>query len=406
MIRFKTFLAEGGAFGHLSHPHDIDEFTFGDLETIVTDALSGKLESAREKNDGQNLLISWIDGKFRAARNKSHIKNFGRNSLSVSATKSMFAGRGTIEKAFSSAVDDLSNAISTLTTKQKEKVFANGHKFMSVEVQHSANPNVVHYGNDLIVTQGTLEYNEAGDAISQLNIEDGRILSGMLKQVRSNSQSTFEIKSVEKLMLSPSPNFSQLRTKYTTALKKIRSKYGLKLSSSMYEYKEAFWRAQLKRQIPQLERELEQVLVDRFAHYIKKPSIVQIVKQSQYGKEIQTLNKKHQELSKLAIQPIEDVFLQMGANVISGMSQFVAVNPKYSSTVMKKNLDAAVAKIRSSGNEAAIDKLRKELDRLDRIGIGQIAPTEGITFFYRGELLKITGKFAALNQISSLLWKL
>ena len=48
-------------------------------------ALQGKLESVSEKTDGQNLMISYIDGKVRAARNKGQLKNFGQNSLTLVA---------------------------------------------------------------------------------------------------------------------------------------------------------------------------------------------------------------------------------------------------------------------------------------------------------------------------------
>jgi len=108
------------------------------------------------------------------------------------------------------------------------------------------------------------------------------------------------------------------------------------------------------------------------------------------------MDKNHTKLAKNADQPIEDIFLQVGARVMEGMTEFM--------------LKDAIAKIEASGNEAAIAKLRSELARLDRIGIERIVPSEGITFFVRkgGEdiLLKLTGAFAPLNQINSILWQL
>lgn len=389
---------------------DVDTFQFSDLETIISNALSGKLLKTKEKNDGQNLLISWIDGEFRAARNGSHIKNFGKNSMTVSATKSMFAGRGTIETAFSDAVGDISKAISNLTAKQQEKIFMNGKKFMSVEVQHSANPNVVHYGNDTIVLQGTLEYDEAGKPISQFNIEDARILSGMLQQVRATAQNTFEVKAIKQLALKKLPNFAQLKKKFTSDLRKVRSRYGLSNSATISEYKESYWREQITRNLTGLEKDVEELLINRWAHFIKRPSIVQIAKMSKLGSDIRAMDKNHTKLAKNADQPIEDIFLQVGARVMEGMTEFMSVNPEFSSSVMTKNLKDAIAKIEASGNEAAIAKLRSELARLDRIGIERIVPSEGITFFVRkgGEdiLLKLTGAFAPLNQINSILWQL
>ena len=50
---------EGGAYGHMNHPFDVDlGLTFGDLKLIIDGALNGKLEFTREKTDGQALAIS------------------------------------------------------------------------------------------------------------------------------------------------------------------------------------------------------------------------------------------------------------------------------------------------------------------------------------------------------------
>ena len=49
----------------MSHPFDTDiNLTFGQLKDIVNRALEGTLEFTREKTDGQNLAISWRDGRL------------------------------------------------------------------------------------------------------------------------------------------------------------------------------------------------------------------------------------------------------------------------------------------------------------------------------------------------------
>src|SRR6056300_455047 len=65
-------IMEGGAYGHMNHTFDIKmNLTFGDLKTIISNALNGNLEFAREKTDGQALAISWRDDKgLIAARKK------------------------------------------------------------------------------------------------------------------------------------------------------------------------------------------------------------------------------------------------------------------------------------------------------------------------------------------------
>ena len=68
----------------MAHPFDDKDLTFGDLKKIITLGLGGQLnreDNVTEKLDGQNLMVSWIDNKLRIARNKWHIKNFGKMNL-------------------------------------------------------------------------------------------------------------------------------------------------------------------------------------------------------------------------------------------------------------------------------------------------------------------------------------
>ena len=59
-------LFEGGAYGHMNHPFDDKDLTFGDLKKIVDLGLQGKLdleETPTEKTDGQNLMKTFKKDK-------------------------------------------------------------------------------------------------------------------------------------------------------------------------------------------------------------------------------------------------------------------------------------------------------------------------------------------------------
>ena len=85
---------EGGAYGHMSHPFDDMDLTFGDLKNIITGALNGDLGVVREKTDGQALAISWKNGRLIAARNKGHLENAGARAMGIEDVASKFGGRG------------------------------------------------------------------------------------------------------------------------------------------------------------------------------------------------------------------------------------------------------------------------------------------------------------------------
>ena len=176
-------LLMGGAYGHLNHPFDDKNLSFGDFKTLIINTLQGNLSSegtVTEKTDGQNIMISWKDGKLRAARNKGHIKNHGAASLDINGVKSMFAGRGDLEKAFVYAMRDLQKAIGGLSQKQKDKIFANGKKFMSLEVIYPKTANVIPYDKSLLQFHGTIEYDANGSPIGS-DRESAGMLAGMIK---------------------------------------------------------------------------------------------------------------------------------------------------------------------------------------------------------------------------------
>jgi len=408
-------LSEGGAFGHLSHPFDIEEFTFADLKSIIEKSLSGELEWSREKTDGVNLLVSWKDGRLIAARNRGHLKNFGEKALDKSGVASMFSGRGTVQTAFVEAMNDLEQAIEKLSEKNKEKIFKNGKKFMSIEVLYSDNPNVIQYGFDEIRFHGTLEYDETGTPQSQLNKQDGITLAEMLKKIRANKQRTFDIKAIEKIRLKRLPDYDNLRKKFVAELVKIMKEYKMTWSSTIKDYVEAYWLNYIesleKKYKVNLDKETRQVLLNRWAHSIKTPNIKQILKMlpnDRIAKAVADFDKKQykNEYKKMQLK-FEILFLRVGVEVLKGLDTMMAVNPDKTLEKMKKDFHSAVEKIGNSKNPDAISKLRHELERINKIGgIEHLVPAEGITFFYKGELLKLTGLFAPINQITNLLWKL
>ncbi len=66
----RKLLKEGGAAGHMAHPYEDSDLTFEEIENMIEAALTGKVEYAQEKLDGQNLMVTYKDGKVLSARNK------------------------------------------------------------------------------------------------------------------------------------------------------------------------------------------------------------------------------------------------------------------------------------------------------------------------------------------------
>ena len=188
-MKLKHVLQEGGASGHMAHPWENIDMTFAEMKKMIRALLTGgmEIEKVSEKTDGQNLNITWHNGQLVAARNKTQSKNFGENGLTLAGMKKMFAGRGELEKAFVSSMVDLEKAISSLTEKQRSRIFDNGHKWMNIEIIYQPTRNVIPYNMDLLQFHGVNEFDANGSKIGSSS-KEGKELAGMIKQINQNKQ--------------------------------------------------------------------------------------------------------------------------------------------------------------------------------------------------------------------------
>ena len=94
------------------------------------------------------------------------------------------------------------------------------------------------------------------------------------------------------------------------------------------------------------------------------------------------------------------MFLELGSIILKNASNFLAANPSEEAQRLRKQIETEAGKIKKTGGVEQIEKVEGELARLDRIGgIESIYPTEGIVFRYKGKIYKLTGTFAAINQL-------
>jgi len=412
-IEDKELLLMGGAYGHLAHPFDDNRLTFRDLKTMIDLALQGKLESVSEKTDGQNLMISYIDGKVRAARNKGQLKNFGQNSLDISGIKNMFSGRGEIEKAFTYAMKDLEIAIKKLGKKDLDNIFGNGKSFMSLEVMYVPTTNVIPYGINLLVFHGTMTYNEKGEPIGQSK-SAGSKLTSLIKKVNANVQRHFNIQALPNTKLPQVKNYEAKKSSFLSRVDKLQKQYGLKDSDTAGDYHQHYWLEYIlagakSNGYPNPTDNILYSLMKRWAFFDKSYKIPQIKKDlKEYPKFLDwvlTTDKvDHTKIWKQNVSSFEKIFLDLGAEVLSNMENFLSANPTKAAIKMRQELAKTIKKIRSSKDLRTIDMMKTQLDKVQSMGgFKKLVPTEGITFMFKGKVYKLTGLFAPINQILGML---
>jgi hypothetical protein len=401
----KSVISEGGAYGHMSHPFDDMKLTFGDLKKIITGALVGELELTREKTDGQALAISWKNGRLIAARNKSHLQNAGANAMGIEDVASKFAGRGGLTDAYNFAMKDLSSAISSLSDGQRKKIFDEGKCFMNLEVIWPTSVNVIPYGQALLVFHNTTCYNEAGVAVGA-NQSAATMLAGMIKQVNADVQSQYTIKGPPVTQLPKNEELRSKQNKYITQLQRLQHQFQLSDRATVSEYHQAWWENFIDKDKPKLQKLEREALVRRWAFGDKSFRLNTISDKDaqKWAMEHDKVNVEKQQ--KENVRPFEELFLSVGADVLSFMGSVLTVNPDIAIRNMAGRLEATADKVRGSGDVSKLQKLEKELQRLQNIGgKDKIVPNEGIVFVYKGNTYKLTGTFAPLNQILGIFYE-
>lgn len=400
-FRMGKNLNEGGAYGHMSHPFDIDmDLTFGDLKSIVSKALDGELELAREKTDGQALAISWKNGKLIAARNKGNLANAGANAMTEDELISKFAGRGEISNAFAFAIRDLRKAIDALSENQKQEIFKEGRAFMNCEIIYPESVNVIPYGQSLIVFHGTMEYDEQGNPISE-NPQAGFLLANMISDVNANVQDKFSIQGPPVQTLPKSRELKDKKPFYLNKINQLQTEFGLSDDAGISEYHKAWWDEWIDMSAPDnLSNDEKQGLIKRWA-FLDKGFRLKDIKDPVVKDWAETVDKGDlKQITKENIMKFERIFLNVGADVLSFMTSVLTANPEAARKQMLTSLKSTIDDIQKSGDTSSIKKLELELKRLQDLGgFEKIVPSEGIVFVYNGNTYKLTGAFAPLNQI-------
>jgi len=396
----KQMINEGGAYGHMNHPFDISmNLTFGDLKKIINNALDGKLGVVREKTDGQALAISWKNGKLIAARNKGHLANGGASALDMNALASKFNGRGALSDAYNFAMRDLYSAISGLSEKERQSIFKDGSAFCNLEVIYPQNANVIPYGQNLLIFHNVVEYDEKGNAIGSVKGAESKLAS-MIKQINKHVQDTYTIQGPPITKLPKDEKLSSQKGKFNGMLSKLQSEFGLSDRDGVAEYHYAWWMNfvnKSKKNLAQLEKE---GLARRWA-FDNKSFTIKSIADEDARKWADGVDKDAKDkIMKGNLRKFEDIFLGVGAEVLSFMSSVLTAQPDSALQSIRKSLESSISDIRSGGSEAQIKRLEKELARLNAIGgFEKLVPNEGLVFFYKGNTYKLTGTFAPLNQI-------
>jgi hypothetical protein len=387
----------------MMHPFDDHSLTFADFKTIVKSSLQGGLdfeEAATEKTDGQNLFATVKDGQAMFARNKGQMIN----PLDLNGIIKMFTGHASqlVEETYIFAAKDLAEALPAL---KDQSMFANGLNFVNMELIYSKNPNVIYYDRDVIQFHGIIETDGEGNQTGKQNVA-GELVKA-LKELKSDVQKTFTIIPPQILKLAKDVNFDERVGYYEKAINKLRDTYSLSDQDEVKMYHEMWWRNQIEENFADLDPVIKEGLLLRWAYLDKKTLNMRELKKAvtpEQAKAVKDYDGQRNKKYKENILPFENLFLELGADVLKNASNFVAANPDAEKARLHNQIRTEADKIKKNGDLTQIEKVEKELKRLEGIGgIESIIPTEGVVFKFKGKTFKLTGTFAAINQLMGII---
>lgn len=391
----------------MSHPFDEKDLTFGDFKKIIEAGLYGELnfeEEATEKTDGQNVFATVQDGEVKFARNKTELAN----PMDLATFKNKFEGHASplVQDTFQFAAEDLANSLNKLSTKDLE-VFDNGKNWMNMELIYSKNPNVIYYDRDVIQFHGIKKTDGEGNIIGDDN-KPARSIAKAMQDLKVNVGKTFTVIPPQVIKLGKDLDFEKNKAKFIKQVESLRDRYGLSDDDQVSRYHEMWWRETIDTNFPDLEQDHKEGLLLRWAYGDKKTLNLRSLDKD-LGKDKASLIKKFDKEDvkkkyKENIRPFEDLFLELGSIILKNASNFVAANPDAEMQRLHNQIRTEAEGIKKTGGAAQIAKVEAELARLDRIGgIESIIPTEGIVFVYKGKTMKLTGTFAAINQLMGII---
>lgn len=401
-------ILEGGAAGHMMHPFDDKDLTFDDFRKFITAGLQGEMnfeEEATEKTDGQNVFATVKDGKVLFARNKGQLKD----PLTLDGITQMFKDHPAelVRDTFTFAARDLANTLSKLKPVDQEKYFNDGKNFMNMELIYSKNPNVINYDRDVIQFHGIKITDGNGNIIGDMGSNSAKAIAKLLDGVNARAGKVFNIIPPQVLKLRKDVSFDEKLPYFMKKIDTLQKRYKLKGSDEVSRYHEMWWREEIDKAFPGITQDVKDGLLQRWA-YDNKSALPFTAMNKIVGKEgmapIKAFDKIAGKKYKENIRPFEDLFLEFGSVVLKNASNFVAASPDVEMQRLHNQIRTEADNIKKGDNLQQIAKVKAELERLNRIGgIESIIPTEGLVFKYNGKIYKLTGTFAAINQLMGII---
>ena len=390
----------GALGGHMAHLHESLELTFNELADILASVANAEVE-ATEKVDGQNLFLT-VDkgGAVRTARNAGDLRKGGM-------TPEEFAGKWAghpAEGAFTKGFEAIKQAL-TAMGPEVQALFADGARYVNMEVMYPGNPNLIVYDAGSVVLHNFNTFDTAGEPVDDPDAksafqEFASALDTAEADVDGETWTVWGPVAVQLERLASEEPLNEV----LSAIQNIASPVGM--DATLEDFAELRLRATAEAGgLPP--DKVDEVMDSAFDRTGKK-RVTAIKKglpkdQQKLVSQLATKSNAYTAIAT-ALRPLELAINDFAIEVLRGMESFFVSNTDSELQRQRSELQGAIEHLQAlaaSGDEKVGYLVDKQLEKLKNIE--DVAATmEGIVFEYppgSGQLKKLTGTFAMANQL-------
>ena len=272
-----------------------------------------------------------------------------------------------------------------------------------MEIIYPATKNVITYGSQAYLQfHGLDEYDlETAKKLESYSVPEE--LKKLTQDVNARTQDTFEIIPPKIVKTQEVPDFDKKESHYIEQITKLQQEFDLNDDDKVIMFHQRWWEANIDEYFPNTTEEEREALVRRWAYFEKGFRLRNISDEETRQRAIEYDKNNFKQQNKENVYHFERIFLELGADVLANIDDFLAANPDESVQELRKDIQKVQKQVEESGDLEVLKKLEHQLKRIEDIGgFDKLVPSEGIVFVYNGKTYKLTGLFAPVNQLIGL----
>ncbi len=397
----------GGVAGHMAHLSEDTDLTFSEIVSILGKVANAEIDNATEKVDGQNLFLTVDEsGEIRTARNSGDVKKGG---MTTDEYISKWAGHPA-ENAFTNGFKAVSAALRKLSPEDLEAIFANGQRYVNMEIMYPSNPNIILYSSPNIVLHGLQYFGDEEETpemrqiTKQKFIKLDSLIDGASEKV---GEEEWAVNGPKLVALKNIADGSALED-VTAKIESFAAPVGM--GATLGDYIEQVVRGYGEQVGLSSDVTDKLVLLMLQPEEAKERGINVVGLKKGLPKELQAtvsnLGSKTKSRKYIAgvLKPLEIAISDFAIEVLRGVKSYFVSDNDQEVARMRAELEQSIAylkNLQASGDEKMGELIDVQLAKLGNIE-NVASSMEGVVFEYppgSDKIYKLTGAFAMANQI-------